>query len=419
MFALVDCNNFYASCERVFRPDLVGKPVVVLSNNDGCVIARSEEAKTLGIPMAAPAFQFEETFQRKGIFVFSANFALYGDMSSRVMEILSHYSPEMEIYSIDEAFLKLDGMTHFDLKRFALEIRSVVFRWTGIPISIGIAKTKSLAKVANRIAKKEAAKNGGVYLIDTEEKRIEALKRLDVAAIWGIGRRLAGTLKAKRVFTAYEFLQLDDGWTKKHLTISGLKIKRDLAGEPSIDLDVLQPRKSIATTRSFDSSYTQFEQLKERIATFSVLSAEKLRRQRSLCRNVMVFLHTNGHRKDLPQYGPSTVVKLPVVTDSSIELSRVAIDALREIFREGYDYKKAGVVLLDLVTQANFQPTLFDSNDARHAPLMRAIDHINERYGQQKIRLGSQNLHSIWKMRQRHLSPRYTTKLEEIITVHV
>ncbi|HNS43133.1 MAG TPA: Y-family DNA polymerase, partial [Taishania sp.] len=298
MFALIDCNNFYASCERVFRPDLNGKPIVVLSNNDGCVIARSNEAKALGIPMGAAAFEYENMFKHHHVHVFSTNFALYGDMSNRVMTILSDYSPEMEIYSIDECFLKLHGFdTYFNLNDYGLNMRKKVGKWTGIPISVGIAPTKALAKAANRIAKKFPERTNGVYVIDSEEKRIKALKWLKIEDVWGIGRQHAKRLIAQQVTSAYDFTQLPDSWVRKTMAIVGLRLKHDLQGIPTFNLEEVQPKKSIATTRSFETNYTEFNQLKERITTFAVACAEKLRQQQSCCNALLVFIHTNGHRK--------------------------------------------------------------------------------------------------------------------------
>jgi len=259
MFALVDCNNFYASCERVFRPDLIGKPIVVLSNNDGCIIARSNEAKALKIPMGAPAYQYEKIFTENNVQVFSANFVLYGDMSSRVMNILSSYSPDIEIYSIDEAFLKLNGFEKFNLQTYGQKIQRRVTKWTGIPVSVGIAPTKALAKVANRIAKKYPEKTKSVYLIDSEEKRIKSLKWLKIEDVWGIGRQHAKKLNAIKVNTAYDFTQLDDSWVRKNMAIVGLRLKQDLQGIPVLDLEELQAKKNIAVTRSFEKNYTELE----------------------------------------------------------------------------------------------------------------------------------------------------------------
>jgi DNA polymerase V len=419
MFALIDCNNFYASCERVFRPDLIEKPVVVLSNNDGCVIARSNEAKAIGIPMGAPAFESEKLFKQHNVNVFSANFALYGDMSHRVMSILSDYSPEMEIYSIDEAFLKLTGFDKFDLQEYGNQIRCRVTKWTGIPISIGIAPTKALAKAANRIAKKYPEKTGNVHLINTEEKRIKALKWLPVEDVWGIGRQHTKRLKAKNINTAFDFTQLNDNWVRENMSVVGLRVKHDLQGIPTLDMEEIQPKKNIATTRSFETNYTTLEQVQERVSTFAVSCSEKLRKQHSCCNSIMVFIHTNEHRDDLPQYSRNIMVKLPFPTNSSIELSRFATQALQRIFKQGYHYKKAGVIVMDFTPEDITQLTFFENSDPRHVPLMQAIDTLNNLYGQQKIRLGSQDMKRVWKMNQNKLSPRYTTKLSDIITIHV
>lgn len=419
MFALVDCNNFYASCERVFRPDLNGKPVVVLSNNDGCVIARSNEAKALGVPMGAPAYQFQRLFDEKQVHVFSANFALYGDMSSRIMSILSTYTPEMEIYSIDEAFLNFDGFEFFDLNKTGLEMRRKVLRSTGIPVSVGFAPTKALAKVANRIAKKFPERTGGVYCIDTDEKRIKALKWLLVEDVWGIGRKHAKRLAYLSIKTAYDFVQMSDSWIKRNMSVVGLRLKRELEGIPSIEMEETKPKQSIATTRSFDKHYTTFDELKERIVTFAVTCAEKLRQQNSCCNAIMVFVHTNYFREDLEQYAKNSVIKLPFATNSSIEIAKFATEALQQIFVSGYHYKKAGVMVMDIVPEMPNQLNLFINSNPKHKALMVAIDKINNEIGQQKVMLAAQDPARRWKMKQEKLSPRYTTKLSEIITIHV
>ncbi|HLW06151.1 MAG TPA: Y-family DNA polymerase [Marinilabiliaceae bacterium] len=419
MFALIDCNNFYASCERVFRPDLIGKPIVVLSNNDGCVIARSNEAKAVGIPMGAPAFEYEKKFQEHNVQVFSANFALYGDMSQRVMTILGDYTPDIEIYSIDECFMKLKGFELFHLQDYGNDMRKKVNRWTGIPISIGMAPTKALAKVANRIAKKFSQKTGGVYIIDSEEKRIKALKWLKVEDIWGVGRQHSKRLNTMGVKTAFDFTQLNDDLVKKQMSIVGLRLKHDLQGITTLELEEVQAKKSISTTRSFETNYTKLSELNERISTFAVSCAEKLRKQNSCCNSLMVFIQTNRHRRNLPQYNRSIVVKLPFPTNSSIELTKFATQALKHIFREGFEYKKAGVVVQDFTSADCVQQTLFDNRNEKHVPLMKVIDKMNTLFGQQKIRLAAQDQKRIWKMKQEKLSPRYTTQLSDIITIHV
>lgn len=418
MFALIDCNNFYASCERVFRPDLIGKPIVVLSNNDGCVIARSNEAKLAGIPMGAPAFEYDKIFKQHNVSVFSANFALYGDMSNRVMNILSDYSPDIEIYSIDEAFLKFNGFENFNLQKYATEICYKVYKCTGIPISVGFAPTKALSKVANYIAKKHPTHTKNVYIIDTEEKKIKALKWLKVEDVWGIGRQNSIRLKAANAYTAFDFIQLDDAWVKKHLAIVGLRLKRDLEGIPTLGLEKSPPKINISTTRSFETNYSELEQVKERVITFAVMCSEKLRKQHSCCSSLTVFIRTNKHRNDLPQYNESISLQLPFPTNSSMELAKFAAEALKAIFKKGYEYKKAGVIVNNFTPEQTQQITLFENSNEKHIPLMQVVDKLNKLYGQQKIRLAVQDLKRVWKMKQEKLSPCYTTKLTDIITVH-
>ncbi len=418
MYALVDCNNFYASCERLFRPDLTGKPIVVLSNNDGCVIARSAESKALGVPMGAPAFEYEKMFRDNGVSVFSANFALYGDLSQRVMSVLSEFSPEMEIYSIDEAFLRLHGFEQYDLQAYGTTIRNKVIKWTGIPVCIGAAPTKTLAKAANRIAKQFPQQTGGVHIIDTEEKRIKALKWLKIEDVWGIGRQHTKRLKAHGVHTAYAFTQLSGEWVRRNMAVVGLRTQAELQGQPSIEMETVKGKKSIATTRSFDANYTEFDQLQERVSTFAASCAEKLRHQHSRCSSLTVFLNTNFHRQDLPQYSQSLTVRLPYSTNSTIELSRFATYALKQIFRPGYSYKKAGVIIQDFSAETAVQLSLYENSDIRHIPLMHAIDQLNERFGQHKVRLGSQDIKRVWRMKQERLSPCYSTKLSDIITIN-
>lgn len=366
MYALIDCNNFYASCERVFRPDLNGLPIVVLSNNDGCVIARSNEAKACGIPMGAPAFQYDELFKKNNVQVFSANFALYGDMSNRVMKTLSQYSIDHEIYSIDECFMKLDGYDYVDLKEYGIKMRQEVFNNTGIQVSVGIAPTKSLAKVANRIAKKYPNESKGCHVMRTSIQIEKALKWLDIEDVWGIGRQHAKRLFQLGVDTAYDFTQLNDQWVKKHLSIVGLRLKRDLSGIPTLDLEEVENKKNIASTRSFDVNYTKFEEVQERVSTFASSCAEKLRKQHSFCSSITVFVMTNRFRTEQEHYQNSITLDLPFATNSAIELSKYATLALRRIFREGYAYKKAGVIVSNFSADDSEQMTLFDNRDKRH-----------------------------------------------------
>ncbi|WP_298997480.1 Y-family DNA polymerase [uncultured Tenacibaculum sp.] len=419
MFALVDCNNFYASCERVFNPRLNHKPIVVLSNNDGCVIARSNEAKALGVPMGAPAFEYKKLFEANNVNVFSSNYALYGDMSSRVMNLLSEFTPDVEIYSIDEAFLKFQGFELFNFNEIGAAMKVRVTKGTGIPISIGFAPTKALSKVANRIAKKFPNETNGVYVIDSEEKRIKALKWLSIEDVWGIGRKHAKRLNAINVNTAFKFTQLSDEWVRKNMSVVGLRLKHDLESKPTLDLEKVANKKMIATTRSFEHMLSNYDDIKERVSTFAVSCAEKLRKQNSHCNMLMVFAHTNGFRKDLPQYGRNVVVKTQYPTNSSIDLVRYAKAGLKAIFKEGYHYKKAGVMVMGLTPNDQKQFTLFNDENPKHEPLMKIIDTLNKSYGNNKIKLGSQSLGRQWKMKQERLSPRYSTNINEIIEIKV
>lgn len=417
MIGLADCNNFYASCERVFRPDLIDKPIVVLSNNDGCVIARSNEAKAIGIPMGAPAFEYESLFDRHNVHVFSANFSLYGDMSNRVMSILASLCPSIEIYSIDEAFLDFKNLKFVNLQEYASTIRQTIIQNTGISVSIGIAQNKSLAKIANKIAKKYPRQTNGIYVIDNEEKQVKALKWLKIEDVWGIGRQHSKRLNAIGVKTAYDFTKLNKQWLKKNMSIVGLRLQDELCGIPVLDFEIFKPKKNIATTRSFERHYTTYSELSERIVTFAVACSEKLRRQKSMCNSIQVFLMTNYFRSDHKQYNNSVTIKLPYSTNSAIELAHFAELALKRIFKEGYAYKKAGVILLDFTPEDHVQSRLFENSDPKHKEIMKAMDFVNSKIASHKVKLASQDPNRVWKMRQERLSPCYTTKLSDIITI--
>jgi len=418
MFALIDCNNFYVSCERVFNPKLNNKPVVVLSNNDGCAISRSNEAKALGIPMGAPAFKYEDIFKENDVEVFSSNFPLYGDMSSRVMSILSKFTPNIEIYSIDEAFLKFEGFEKLNLETYCKEIKNMVFKWTGIPISIGIAPTKALAKAANRIAKKFPNQTKGVYLINSKEKRIKALKWLNIIDVWGIGFRHAKSLRNIKINTAYDFTNLEDCWVRKSMSVVGLRLKKELEGKSVLDLEeVRSPKKAIATTRSFEGTITNYEKIKERISTFAICCAEKLRAQNSNCNSIYVFVRSNKFQKNKTQYRNGILITIPFSTNSNMIISKYAIEGLKRIFKKGIHYKKAGTIVMGLDSSNNYQLNLFENENPKHKYLMNTIDFIQKKQGQSKIKLASQDLRKRWKMKQEKLSPNYTCKLNEIIKV--
>ena len=416
MIALVDCNNFYASCERVFQPQLNNTPVVVLSNNDGCVIARSDESKALGIPIGAPIFKLKELVKDNHIKCFSSNFPLYGDMSSRVMQILSSFTPEIEIYSIDEAFLSLEGFDKKDLEAYALSIKKKVEQCTGIPISIGIAPTKALAKVANRIAKKFRKRTKGVYCLETQEKRTKALKWLKIEDVWGIGRQYSKRLQSYQIYTAWDFIQKNDHWIRREFSVIGLRLKKDLEGEQTLFLEQAQNKKSIATTRSFKNTITTIEDLEERVATFAAHCAEKLRKQKSSCTMISVFLRSNPFDKNQSEVFRNTTISLRYSSDSSILISQYAQRALRHIYKEGISYKKAGVLVLGLQPSEHQQLNLFYDIQPKHKELMNVMDKMNKRYGS-ALQLANQNLNAKWVMRQENLSQRYTTDINELIQV--
>lgn len=416
MFALVDCNNFYASCERVFNPKLRNKPIAILSNNDGCVISRSDEAKSV-IPMGAPAFKFEKVFKEHNVHVFSSNYPLYGDMSSRVMNVLKQFTPDIEVYSIDEAFLKFEGFDYHNFSDLGATIKQRVEQWTGMPISIGIAPTKALAKVANKIAKKYKDTTSGVYVIDTDEKRLKALRWIPIQSIWGIGRGHAKRLSTKNITNGLQFINLPDEWVQKNMAITGLRLKKDLEGIPSLQLEEQTTKKAIATTRSFEYTFSDLENIKERIATFASSCAEKLRKQNSSCNMLIVMLQSDRHKKDAPQHSKSTAVTLPYATNSTITITNHAIKAVKSIYKSGIKYKRAGVIVCGLIPTNNRQLDLFTNENPKHKPLMKAIDTINYKTGSFKVKMASQDLTRTWKMKQEHLSPKYTTSLKDIIVV--
>lgn len=408
----MDCNNFYASCERVFNPSLNGKPVVVLSNNDGCVIARSNEAKALGIPMGAPAYQIRELVEKHGVAVFSSNYTLYGDMSARVMSILSSLVPEIEVYSIDEAFVNLDGIT--DYQSLGTTIVNKVYKGTGIPVSLGIAPTRTLAKMANKFAKKYPAYNR-VCCIDTEEKREKALRLFAIGDVWGIGRRQAAKLEKEGVKTAYDFTLLPVSWVRKYMTVVGERTWKELRGIPCITENVL-PRKQICTSRSFGQMVDNIEQMDEAVSTFASTCAKKLREQKGFAVSLLVFILTNRFRQDLPQYWESVSIALPVPTDDTLEIVHYALSGLRKIFRTGYQYKKAGVIITEITY--NIQHNLFDTVDrGKRERLMSAIDNINGKHGH-SVKLAVQGQGSDWKLKQEQLSKHYTTDLGDIIEIN-
>lgn len=408
----MDCNNFYASCERVFNPSLNGKPVVVLSNNDGCVIARSNEAKALGIPMGAPAYQIREIVDEHGVAVFSSNYTLYGDMSSRVMSILSSLVPEIEVYSIDESFMNLDGITDYQI--LGSTIVNQVYKGIGIPVCLGIAPTRTLAKMANKFAKKYTSYNR-VCCIDSDEKREKALRLFSIGDVWGIGRRQAAKLEKEGVKTAYDFTQLPGSWVRKYMTVVGERTWKELRGIPCITENIT-PRKQICTSRSFGQMIDTIEQMDESVSTFASTCAKKLREQNGYAVSLLVFIQTNRFLDDLPQYWKSVSVNLPVPTDDTLEIVHYALAGLRSIFLRGYQYKKAGVIITEITY--NVQHNLFDTVDRyKKDRLMNVIDSINGKHGK-SVKLAVQGNGTGWKLKQEQLSKHYTTDLGEIIEIN-
>lgn len=420
MFALVDCNNFYASCERVFQPSLNGIPVVVLSNNDGCVIARSNEAKAIGINMGVPAFTIEEIIKKNKVAIFSSNYALYGDMSRRVMNTISQFVPEIEIYSIDEAFLNLKGFEKTSLFHLGETIVSTTTRNTGIPISIGIAPTKTLAKVANKLAKKDPEKKG-VMVLEDQQFINSILEKYPISDIWGIGHQHTKFLNKNNIFTALQFAHANKDWVRKNMTIMGLRTQEELLGIPCIEIETTPPdKKAICTSRSFGTMLSDYEPIAEAVANFAASCAAKLRKQKSCAAMLMVFIHTNPFRKDLKQYARNIIINLPVASNSSIELIRYAETGLKAIYKKGYLYKKAGIIVSDLIPENNIQTNLFDDiNRDKQKKVMQVIDILNNKMGKDKIRIAQQGFSRKWKLRQEKLSPSYTTKFEDIMIVKV
>ena len=415
--ALVDCNNFYVSCERVFQPELRGNPVVVLSNNDGCVIARSNEAKALGIAMAAPWHLHRKQFEAAGVIVRSSNYTLYGDMSSRVMSVLSTFTPDLEIYSIDEAFLGLGGLGP-RLEGHARELRAAVLRWTGIPVSVGIAPTKTLAKVANHAAKKDQ-KHGGVVLLLDEGAQDDALSKIELTDLWGVAGLLAARLRAIGINTPLDLKHGDPRLIRERLGVVTMRLALELRGVPCLDLERVSPdRKSIMASRSFGRPVTTLSELREAVASYTARAAEKLRRQHLATAHLMVFIETNRFKPEDAQHYAARPVHLPVATSDSAKLIGAVLAGLAAIWREGYRYKKAGVVLLDLHPAAAVQEGLFDKADSpRRTALMRTVDRLNTRFGRDTVTFAATGQRRPWKLRRERLSPCYTTAWDELLRV--
>lgn len=423
--AVVDCNNFYASCERVFRPKLEKHPIVVLSNNDGCVIARSNEAKKLGIKMGAPAFEFKSLFNSFNVAVFSANFPLYADMSSRVMRVLADFIPRLEVYSIDEAFLSLDEFDYTDVIGFSQKIAQTVNKWTGIPVSIGIGKTKTLAKVANDIAKRNPHYRGVVSLYSDDKASSlntdKMLHAVDVSDVWGIGRSYAGFLYSNNIYTALQLKNCDDKWVQKNLSINGLKTVHELRGIECISLDdVKVSRKSVISSKSFRQQVTDLPGMREAVASFMARAAEKLREEHLVASCIHVWIITNRYNSKEKQYNNSLSLHIPEATSYTPLLVEQAFRVLDKIYKPGYRYKKASVMLTELSPETTHQIHLFTPQKKidEHLKLMRVVDKINSYWGREAIHFASQGLPKAgWKQNPQFKSPRYTTRWEELLQI--
>jgi len=418
MFGIADCNNFYVSCERVFNPSLENKPVVVLSNNDGCIVARSNEVKALGIAMGIPVFKVRNLIKEHDIAVYSSNYALYADMSRRVMSVLEQFIPSMEIYSIDEAFLDLRGFSPERIGDLIANTRKTVMQWTGIPLSIGVAPTKTLAKIANRVAKKNADYKG-VCLLNSDAMREHLLKHTAVEGIWGIGPRLSRFLKARGIYTAWQLTCTNDFWIKKNLTVTGLRTVYELRGIPAIPLEYNIPDKQqICTSRSFGQPVEKLNELRESIATYAARSAQKLRQQKSLANTVLIYIRTNPFKENV--YQNFRVISLPVPTSCTEEITEYALYGLESIFKAGYAYKKAGVILSGIIPDTGVQQNLFDTVPRdKSRQRMNVMDLINQKNGNDTVYFASQGIRKSWKMKRDMISPAYTTNWDEVLTVRV
>lgn len=420
MVALLDVNSFYVSCERLFNPGLHGFPVVVLSNNDGFVISRSTEAKALGIRMGAALFEIRDLVRKHDVKIFSSNYPLYGDLSARVMNTLRKFAPATEVYSIDEAFLDFSGMHRFDLPAYALTIRQAVLRQVGLPCCIGMAETKVLAKLANRLAKKDL-QGDGVRVLSSASCGLE-LDRTAVGDIWGIGGQYAAFLQKHGINTAYDFTQAPDPWVRKHLTVVGLRIKKELEGIPCIPFEtVAEDKKTVGSTRTFKTCLLTKVELSEALADFAARYGEKIRAQESSAAILTAYIQTDHFRKEAPQYSRSFPVTFTSPTNSTLLLVRAAKFALDKIYREGYQYKRAGVMLSGLGQQADVLPTLFDSMDhEKHRRLMLAMDQVNHRFGRNVVRTAAQTTGGVASLtHQGCLSSAYTTRWKELLLVQV
>lgn len=416
--ALIDVNNFYVSCERVFNPKLAGKPVVVLSNNDGCAVARSNEVKALGVTMGAPWFKLKDLAKQHGIIGLSSNYALYADMSNRVMSILREYSPEQEVYSIDESFLDLTGFASRDLIQYGQHMRKRILKWTGLPVCVGIGATKTLAKLANHCAKKRPQFNSVCNFNTMTNDALNALfAEIEVGEIWGIGRKLAPKLQALGIHTVLDMKLANPERLRQQFSVVIEKTIRELNGTVCIDLEEISlAKKQIISSRSFGQSVSDYNSLAESITLYISRAAEKLRRQNSYTGSVYVYIHTSPFKPDDPQYSNGMTIPLPNHTDDTRKLVNIALWGLKQIYRPNYNYAKAGVMLSEIVSIEGVQTDLFSTAQvsSKSTALMTAMDSINRKMGKEAIKLASEGFRRPWKMKQGNKSPSYTTKWGDI-----
>lgn len=412
--ALVDCNNFYVSCERVFRPDLKNVPVVVLSNNDGCVVSRSNEAKALGIKMGQPWFECKELAEEHGILALSSNYALYADMSNRVMSILGSFSPRQEVYSIDESFLDLTGMPK--LREVSYEIRERVGKWTDIPVCVGIGPTKTLAKLANFIAKRHPSSKGVFNYNDLSEAlQVKLLSRIDVGEVWGIGRRISARLAEHGIHTVQDLRSAHTATLREEFGVVVEKTQRELQGVACIEMqEVVPDKKQIVSSRSFGYAVKDVAVIKDAMSTFVANACVKLRAQKSHASMIQVSLHTNRFRKDLPQYNPTLTLPLPQPTNDSLVVNRWADYLVGRMFKPEYEYKKAGIMLGEITPQGIYQTDWLEPKQATDTRLMNALDGLNQRYGRGTVKVSTQGAYQEWQMKQERKSPNYTTSWDEL-----
>ena len=417
-YALVDANNFYVSCERVFNPKLIGKSVVALSNNDGIVVARSNEAKALGIPMGAPLFKVKNLIERHDIQVFSSNYTLYADMSQRIMNILASFTQDIEIYSIDEAFLRLDRVAEKDLTQLGRRMRQTVMQWTGVPLSVGIAETKTLAKLANTLAKREEGMGGVCNFFDYSRDEIEDfMKTVNVGKIWGVGRRYSRKLGAEGIYTVHDFVNIHPKVVRKRMTVTGYRTQLELNGTSCIELEDHTPdKKQIISSRSFGKPVTELEPLKEAVASYVARAAEKLRAQDGIASMMHLYITTNWFSRG-PQYRRVVATRIHPASSYTPKLIALAEGMLEGVYRDGYRYKKAGVVFSEISPADAAQYDFFERSAPEESAIMKAVDRINTVWGMGTVRTVAEGLQKKWREKRTQLSRRYTTMWDEVLRV--